>query len=58
MWGDIKVAALLIDEGGILRGQCIMRGGDGESEPLLIEGPQEAAVAEEPAPTEPEAPGA
>jgi cytoskeletal protein CcmA (bactofilin family) len=37
VWGDIKVAALLIDEGGVLRGQCIMQG---ENEPLLIEGPQ------------------
>lgn len=35
VWGDIKVAALLIDEGGVLRGQCIMQG---ENEPLLIEG--------------------
>lgn len=35
VWGDIKVAALLIDEGGVFRGQCLMQG---EGEPLLIEG--------------------
>ena len=40
VWGDIKVAALLIDEGGILRGQCIMQG----EEPLLIEGPHTPEV--------------
>lgn len=38
VWGDIKVAALLIDEGGVYRGQCIMQG---DGEPLLIEGPHE-----------------
>ena len=37
VWGDIKVAALLIDEGGILRGQCVMQS---EGDPLLIEGPR------------------
>ncbi|MGQ9682070.1 MAG: bactofilin family protein [Anaerolineae bacterium] len=37
VWGDIKVAALLIDEGGIFRGQCIMAG---ENETLMIEGPR------------------
>jgi len=36
VWGDIKVAALLIDEGGVYRGQCLMHG---DGEPLLIEGP-------------------
>ena len=36
VWGDIKVAALLIDEGGIFRGQCTMQG----DEPLLLEGPE------------------
>lgn len=36
VWGDIKVASLLIDEGGVFRGQCIMHG---ENETLLIEGP-------------------
>lgn len=38
VWGDIKVAALLIDEGGIYRGQCVMQG---DGEPLLIEGPED-----------------
>lgn len=38
VWGDIKVAALLIDEGGIFRGQCIMQQ---DGEPLLIEGPRD-----------------
>ena len=40
VWGDIKVASLLIDEGGIFRGQCVMQG---EGEPLLIEGPRPRA---------------
>ncbi len=53
VWGDIKVAALLIDEGGILRGQCIMLG-DGESELRLIEGPQPTAPAEPASPGGPE----
>ena len=53
VWGDIKVAALLIDEGGILRGQCIMLG-EGEGEPRLLEGPPPEA----PGPSEPEAPQA
>jgi len=58
VWGDIKVAALLIDEGGILRGQCIMSSED--EEPLLIEGPRPEAEREDspteppPAPTQPE----
>ncbi|MDI7277171.1 MAG: polymer-forming cytoskeletal protein [Anaerolineae bacterium] len=37
VWGDIKVAALLIDEGGVFRGQCLMQG---DGEPLLLEGPR------------------
>ena len=31
VWGDVKVASLLIDKGGIFRGQCVMAGEDGES---------------------------
>jgi cytoskeletal protein CcmA (bactofilin family) len=38
VWGDIKVAALLIDEGGVYRGQCMMQS---EGEPLLIEAPHD-----------------
>jgi len=37
VWGDIMVASLLIDEGGIFRGQSAM--GSGE-ERFLIEGPR------------------
>jgi len=37
VWGDIAVASLLIDEGGIFRGQSMMETGD---EPVLIEGPK------------------
>ncbi len=34
IWGDIRVGSLLIDEGGVFRGQCIM-GGE-HVEPLLL----------------------
>ncbi|MEA3408175.1 MAG: polymer-forming cytoskeletal protein [Chloroflexota bacterium] len=34
VWGDIEVGSLLIDEGGIFRGRCIM-GGE-EIEPLTL----------------------
>lgn len=34
IWGDIRVGSLLIDEGGIFRGQCLM-GGE-QVEPLLL----------------------
>ena len=34
IWGDIRVGSLLIDEGGVFRGQCIM-GGE-QVEPLLL----------------------
>ncbi len=34
IWGDIQVGSLLIDEGGVFRGQCIM-GGE-QVEPLLL----------------------
>jgi cytoskeletal protein CcmA (bactofilin family) len=55
VWGDIKVAALLIDEGGILRGQCVMQG---ETEPRTIEGQVSPGHEEEqmaPAPAEADA---
>lgn len=40
IWGDIRVGSLLIDEGGIFRGQCLM-GGE-RVEPLLLPtGPDE-----------------
>ena len=38
VWGDIMVASLLIDEGGMFRGQSLM---GGQGEPFLIEGPRE-----------------
>lgn len=31
VWGDIHVASLLIDEGGVFRGQCTMAGDDLEA---------------------------
>jgi len=31
LWGDIRVASLLIDEGGVFRGQCSMAGDDLEA---------------------------
>jgi cytoskeletal protein CcmA (bactofilin family) len=34
IWGDISVGSLLIDEGGVFRGQCVM-GGE-QIEPLLL----------------------
>ena len=42
VWGEIKVASLLIDEGGLFRGQSTMAGN--EREPFLLESPQETAV--------------
>jgi cytoskeletal protein CcmA (bactofilin family) len=65
VWGDVHVAALLIDEGGVYRGQCVM--GSTQLEPLtfLEAGDQPAGgeVAEgtatpvvEPPPTEESAP--
>jgi len=46
VWGDIQVASLLIDEGGLFRGQCVMAGED--VEPTVFEsGPDEAAQVEE-----------
>ena len=32
LWGDIRVASLLIDEGGVFRGQCTMAGDDVEAD--------------------------
>ena len=37
VWGDITVASLTIEEGGMFRGQSIMQS---EGEPLLIEPPK------------------
>lgn len=37
VFGDINVTSLLIDEGGVFRGQSIMQV---EGEPLLLEGPR------------------
>jgi cytoskeletal protein CcmA (bactofilin family) len=34
VWGDIDVASLLIDEGGMFRGQCLMAGQGVEEFPL------------------------
>ena len=46
VWGDISVASLLIDEGGLFRGQSAMEGDYG---PLLLEAPAgEERAAEEP----------
>ncbi|MCL6430019.1 MAG: polymer-forming cytoskeletal protein [Anaerolineae bacterium] len=47
VWGDIKVAALLIDEGGVFRGQCVMQG---NGEPLLLEGPRDEGAGEQAGP--------
>jgi cytoskeletal protein CcmA (bactofilin family) len=38
VWGDIEVAALLIDEGGVYRGQCVMGGTQLEQPGLLPAG--------------------
>ncbi len=52
VWGEINVASLLIDEGGLFRGKSSMAGGE-EREPPLVEGSEEAAaqLEGEPAPT-------
>ena len=45
VWGDIHVAALLIDEGGVYRGQCVM--GNTQLEPLtLLEAGQQSSLGE------------
>jgi len=38
VWGDVSVASLLIDEGGLFRGQSAMEGDYG---PLLLDAPDE-----------------
>jgi len=49
VWGDVKVSSLLIDEGGMFRGQCTMIVDN--DEPLML--PNAAPLSEqvEPAPT-------
>ena len=37
VWGDVRVASLLIDEGGLFRGQCVM-GSDDVAPLMLAEG--------------------
>ena len=44
VWGDIRVASLLIDEGGVFRGQCSMAGDDIEALTLAV--PERAALGE------------
>jgi len=44
VWGDIKVTSMLIDEGGMFRGQCLMMAEN--AEPFALPTPQ----AQEPAP--------
>lgn len=44
LWGDIRVASLLIDEGGVFRGQCTMAGDDLEA--LTLPMPDRAALGE------------
>lgn len=44
VWGDIAVASLLIEEGGMFRGQSLMQAGE---EPLLIEAPKSKAGKEQ-----------
>jgi cytoskeletal protein CcmA (bactofilin family) len=45
VWGDIRVASLLIDEGGVFRGQCTMAGDDIEA--LTLPVPARAALSED-----------
>jgi len=44
VWGDIRVASLLIDEGGVFRGQCSMAGDDIEA--LTLPAPERPALSE------------
>jgi len=46
VWGEINVASLLIDEGGLFRGQSVMTGG--ERETFLLGEPQETSAETEP----------
>lgn len=50
VWGDIEVAALLIDEGGVYRGQCIMGGAQLEPTGLLEAGADTVEALETPKP--------
>ena len=43
IWGDIRVASLLIDEGGMFRGQCVMAGEAVEPLVLPKPGPSQAS---------------
>lgn len=44
VWGDIRVASLLIDEGGVFRGQCTMAGDDIEA--LSLPAPEQPSLSE------------
>ncbi len=55
VWGDIDVGSLLIDEGGMFRGQCTMAGQGVEEfalpeerRPRIVEGPEAPAGGPEP----------
>ena len=50
VWGEIKVASLLIDEGGLFRGQSSMPGN--EREPFLLESPEPPPVELEATPSQ------
>ncbi len=56
VWGDIEVAALLIDEGGVYRGQCIMGGAQLEPTGLLETGAETIDASETPEPEDDGAP--
>lgn len=44
VWGDIRVASLLIDEGGVFRGECTMAGDDIDA--LSLPAPERPALRE------------
>ncbi len=50
VWGEIRVASLLIDEGGLFRGQSSMPGN--EREPFLLESPEPPPAEVETAPSQ------
>jgi cytoskeletal protein CcmA (bactofilin family) len=52
VWGDIRVASMLIDEGGMFRGQCLMAGEILEPLTLLPPSAEEPAAKDLPAPDE------
>lgn len=54
VWGDVKVASLLIDEGGLFRGQCVM-GGETLDPLVLPEPPAETAAQPDATEAEPSA---